>query len=345
MTSDSRAGPSSAGVSTAPVFIVGSPRSGTTLLYHMLLSAGGFAVYRAETHVFDTLVPRFGGLRRRRDREELLRHWIPSEYFRRSGLNPDEFRQRVLSECCHGGDFLRIFMGSIAAQQGVARWAECTPVHLLYIPEIKRTLPEARIVHIIRDGRDVALSMAKQGWVRPLPANAGGSTFAAAVFWEWLLEKGRNGLRRYPDDVLEVRYEQLVAEPDAVLGQVGAFIQHDLDYKGILESGIGSVSKPNTSFEGGKQDFNPVGRWKSCSAQEMALLEAAAGGLLRELGYGERLPSQHQSPRLALERTLYRAKFDIRGWLKHHTPLGARLTSIQLLKDYRAADSDRLMAT
>ena len=46
--------------SRAPVFVVGSPRSGTTLLYHMLLSAGRFAIYRAETHVFNVLVPRFG---------------------------------------------------------------------------------------------------------------------------------------------------------------------------------------------------------------------------------------------------------------------------------------------
>ncbi len=65
--------------STAPVFVVGSPRSGTTLLYHMLLSAGGFARYRAETHVFNTLAPRFGHLRRERDVAEALRTWLASD--------------------------------------------------------------------------------------------------------------------------------------------------------------------------------------------------------------------------------------------------------------------------
>jgi hypothetical protein len=46
----------------APVFVVGCPRSGTTVLYHMLLSAGGFAVYRSESNVFNLLVTRFGGM-------------------------------------------------------------------------------------------------------------------------------------------------------------------------------------------------------------------------------------------------------------------------------------------
>lgn len=53
----------------APVFVLGSVRSGTTLLYHMLLSAGGFAVYRSESNVFNLLEPRFGDLHVRRNRK------------------------------------------------------------------------------------------------------------------------------------------------------------------------------------------------------------------------------------------------------------------------------------
>jgi hypothetical protein len=51
------------GRKTAPVFVLGCPRSGTTVLYHMLLSAGNFAVYRTESNVFNLLVPRFRGMR------------------------------------------------------------------------------------------------------------------------------------------------------------------------------------------------------------------------------------------------------------------------------------------
>jgi len=70
----------------APVFVLGAPRSGTTLLYHMLLSAGGFAAFRAETHVFDLLGPRFGDLGKLRNRRRLLRQWLHTKSFRVSGL-------------------------------------------------------------------------------------------------------------------------------------------------------------------------------------------------------------------------------------------------------------------
>ena len=73
--------------STAPVFVVGSARSGTTLFYDMLLSSGGFAVYLAESNVFNMLGPHFGNLRTRADREELLRVWMASKLFRATGLD------------------------------------------------------------------------------------------------------------------------------------------------------------------------------------------------------------------------------------------------------------------
>src|SRR6266536_1366935 len=61
------------------VFVLGCPRSGTTVLYHMLLSAGDFAVYRSESNVFNILVPRFGDLRHKKNRRELLDHWFRSK--------------------------------------------------------------------------------------------------------------------------------------------------------------------------------------------------------------------------------------------------------------------------
>src|SRR5437764_1017221 len=120
----------------APVFVLGCPRSGTTLLYHMLLSAGDFALYRAETHVFDLLVPRYGNLRRLSARTKLVNDWLSTEYFQRTGLDAATLRARLLAECRNGGDFLRIVMQSVADQQGVSRWAECTPEHLLYLQQI-----------------------------------------------------------------------------------------------------------------------------------------------------------------------------------------------------------------
>src|SRR5206468_9163246 len=83
----------------APVFVLGAPRSGTTLLYHMLLSAGGFAVFRAETHVFDLLGPRFGDFGKLRNRRVLLEEWLRSNSFRISGLDPARVEELVLNHC------------------------------------------------------------------------------------------------------------------------------------------------------------------------------------------------------------------------------------------------------
>jgi len=108
----------------SPVFVLGSPRSGTTLLYSMLLSAGGFAVYLAESNVFNLLGPRFGDLRSRANRKRLLDAWLNSKLFLCSGLDAGHVRRRILEECQNGGDFLRIVMGEICELQGKQRWAE-----------------------------------------------------------------------------------------------------------------------------------------------------------------------------------------------------------------------------
>src|SRR3990172_5886948 len=262
---------------TAPVFVVGSPRSGTTLLYHMLLSAGGFAVYRAETNVFNMLVPKFGNLSARKNRDARMKKWLQSEFFQRSGLEAEEIRAKILAECRNGGDFLRILMESIAERQKVDRWAECTPTNLLYMPDIKRSLPDAVFVHMIRDGRDVALSLERQGWIRPFAWDKKRSALVAGLFWEWMVQKGRDNARRVTPDYMEVHYEGLVNQPRETLAKVALFIDHDLDYERIRQVGIGAVSDPNTSFEVDKEDggFGPVGRWRSrYSSQDLMRLEA-----------------------------------------------------------------------
>src|SRR5271169_195479 len=103
--------------SRAPVFVLGCGRSGTKLLYHTLLSAGGFAVYHAESNAFNLLGLRFGSLRRRGNRQKLLDSWLKSKLFQRSGLDRAEIEPRILNECRNTGDFLRIVMETIAAKQ------------------------------------------------------------------------------------------------------------------------------------------------------------------------------------------------------------------------------------
>lgn len=335
--------------STAPVFVVGSPRSGTTLLYHLLLSAGGFAVYRAQASVFNLLEPRFGDLSVARRRSSMLDAWLPSEFFRRSGLDGGRFRAKVQAHCRNAGDVLCLLMDSIAEQQRVARWAECTPENLLYVGAIKRTIPSAIFLHIVRDGRDVACSLSQQGWIGRRLRRQDDRVLYSGLYWDWMLRRGRHGLRACASDVMEVRFEELVANPTDVLAKVSGFVEHNLDYDHIREHGIGTVVEPNTSFPGQQpaRDFIPVGRWRwSMGAEALAELEGATGALLEELGYA--LQSDEQTRRGVLRRARTKRRiahsyFGGRYWLKTYTPLGRAFTNATLLHDFRAFDRDRLM--
>jgi len=321
--------PDTTGASTkdrgnAPVFVLGCGRSGTTLLYHMILSAGGFAVYRAESNVINLLQPRFGNLSIRRNREKLMDAWINSKLFRVSGLNADEIRNKVLQECRNGGDFLRIIMGGMARHQGVRRWADCTPEHLLYMSRIKETIPDALIIHIIRDGRDVALSTDKLGYIKRAPWDKMPSVMVAGLYWEWMVRRGREDGRKLAKDYLEIRFEDLVTEPRATLAKLGGFIDHDLDYDRIQQVGIGSVSEPNTSFKANDGNFNPVGRWKQgFSPQSLEMFEGLVGETLKELEYPLATDAMRlDDARLKRMRSLYRQYFNCKLYLKAKTPLG-----------------------
>lgn len=316
--------------SKAPVFVLGSPRSGTTYLYHVLLSAGNFAVYRAESQVFHMLEPRFGDLSIATNKSRLLQAWFKSRLFTATELVPEELEKKVMDECQNGGDFLRIAMQEMARHQGVERWAECTPDHILYLSRIKQTVPNALVIHIIRDGRDVALSMEKQGYPKRLPWDRAPVRMAAGVYWEWIVRRGREDGAKLGSDYIEVRYEDLVGQPLEVLVRLSTFIDQKLDYDEIRRVGIGSVSRPNSSFQNESVDggFNPIGRWrKHYSSEEAARFEGLVGNTLRDLGYP--LETGAITNRLGLRafRAQYRAYFEAKFYLRTRTPLGRFLVT------------------
>jgi Sulfotransferase family len=321
--------------SNAPVFVLGCGRSGTTLLYHMILSAGDFAVYRAESNAINLLEPRFGDLSVTRNKEKLMDAWLDSKLFRVSGLDAAQIRKKVVEECRNGGDFLRVIMGEMARQQGVRRWADCTPEHLLYLDRIKKTIPDALLIHIIRDGRDVALSMEKGNWIRPFPWHKKERLMVAGLYWEWIVGKGRESGRTLGADYTEVHFEELVSRPQETLTRLASFIDQDLDYDRIREVGIGSVREPNTSFRGESDgaEFNPVGRWRyKLQPTELRKFERLVGKTLQEMGYqlGADDSGQLEHPELNKMRTLYRAYFNSKLWLKAKTPLSKFLVTRDL---------------
>jgi hypothetical protein len=287
----------------------------------MLLSAGGFAVYLAESNVFNLLAPRFGDLTVPANRRQFIQTWLASKLFRASGLDSQTLEQQLLDECRNPGDFLRIVMDQITRVQGAQRWAENSPEGLLYLPTIKRLIPEALIIHIIRDGRDVAASLANVKYVRPFPWEERQGLIGAGVYWEWIVRQGRAYGKSLGSDYLEVHFEDLIARPETTLGTLGSFIEHKLDYSRIQEVAYGSVSRPNTSFkhESPGQGFSPVGRWKKAfSNEEIIKFEKIVGNTLSELGYSLSNNRSHSTMDLEsrITRFIHRSYFESKLWFK-----------------------------
>jgi Sulfotransferase family len=309
-----------------PVFVVGSARSGTTLLYHMLLSSGGFAIYRAETHVFNLLPPCFGDLRKEKNREKLFDFWTNSVIFKISGLEASLWKEQFFDHCTSYSKLLTFFMDSIADQQKVDRWAECTPLHLLHMKRIKQGIPGAKFIHIIRDGRDVAVSLNKLGWVKPLTFMGLDKLCTAVLRWEWTVNKGRQIGAEIGSDYTEVFFEDLLNNPEDELSKLGDFIKHKLDYKHIKSQGIGSVSKPNTAFKEEK-NVKPQERWRSLTSKQIASMEALVGKTLDKLAY--KLADQNNTNKKNIKASSFQltvtALYSMKFWLKFCSQLGGYL--------------------
>jgi hypothetical protein len=304
----------------------------------MLLSSGGFAIHRGFLPIYKMLIPRFGSMRSRANREQIFATWLRSKGFRRSGLDALQLSAPILNECRTGGDFIRVVMDSMAQSQQVQRWALYDPDNVLHAARVKRDIPNALFVHIIRDGRDIALSLKKMGGFTPLPwdRNQTESLVATSLYWEWMVRQGRAHGRKFPADYIEIRYEDLIINPRETLRKLGGFLEHNLDYDQIQRAALGRLSESNSSFreEGAKERINPLGRWKERLANaDVAAIEATVGDCLQENGYELSLPAaeRRRGLRQSWMRGMYPAFLGGKLWLKLHTPFG-RLANMSPLE-------------
>jgi hypothetical protein len=233
-------------------------------------------------------------------------------------------------------------MEEVAHRQGVDRWIDSTPTNIPHLLRIKKDFPDARIIHIIRDGRDVALSLDKRGWSRPLPWDRDKGLLAAGLYWEWIVRKGRKLSSALQPYYLEVRYEDLVDKPAETLPRLAVFLHHDLDYERIRQMGIGSVKTPLTSFKEDLEQgqFAPVGRWKSKDkfpSDQLVLFENLVGDCLQDLDYALSSTSAQAKHSLAVKRRrlVYHAYYEVKQWAKINTPLS------RLMVDYAAILIDK----
>ena len=325
----------STGRDCAPVFVIGSARSGTTLLYHTLLSSGLFPVYLGEPAVFDLLRPKFGTFQRRSNRERLMKCWLRSSMYRISHLEGEVIHDQVLKHCTSAGEFLRLVMGEVARLQGKMRWAVWGPDNLLYMRQIKKEIPDALFIHMIRDGRDVAISMNKEGWIRPLPWDHKHGLVISALHWKWKVTHGIQAGRALGADYLEVHFEELLDRHAVVLQKISTFIGQELKPDQIMQGSLGTMVSPNTSFqeESCSHEFRPVERWRRLlSESELREVESAIGPSLERLGYElAAKPSDNCRLRNRVMNQVYPRYFDMKLWLKENTILGM-LTNTDRMK-------------
>ncbi len=286
--------------STAPVFVVGGPRSGTTLLSAMLAAHSAFDC-GPETH----FLSRWSRLAQS-ERERIL---DPADWPERAtayvcslslgkqpiypmfGLEREEVRAWMAVRPPSLATMLESLTAQRAARAGAPRWVEKTPRHL-EVPElIVETWPQARIVRIVRDPRDAAVSLTKVPFGTPsLLTNLSvlaRMNEAAADFY------------RESGVALTVRYEDLVATPERELRRICGFV--DVDYEpGMLEdrSGATGVAAEHEWWKGdatGPLDRSRSGRWAEEMPPEVQHYAAInLGPLLEEHGYGEAVPPKKE---------------------------------------------------
>ena len=203
----------------------------------MLVSAGGFAFYRKETHLY-AIAPRFPDLASPAARDRFLQEYLAGYLGHVRGLAVEPMIRAALAESTTIGDFLPRLMTRITEAQRMNRWLEGTPAHVLCMESIKASVPDPLFVHVIRDGRDCALSTARQYLVAPLGLDRRRGTGVAALYWEWMVRAGRAYGRRNPADYDEVRFEELVGEPQRALERVGRFIGQTLDFERITQGSV-----------------------------------------------------------------------------------------------------------
>jgi hypothetical protein len=264
-----------------PVFIVGCPRSGTTLLRD-LLGAHPALTFPPESHFIPRFYRAYGDPRSERDARRLGAAILRTSWIREWGLAlaPADF-----ASCRSYRDVVSRLFEAWARQAGKRRWGDKTPQYVTDVPTLLEIFPAAKVVHIHRDGRDVALS-----WMgfRYGPGNV----FAAARAWKAHVEAGRRaGSAAPPASYREVRYETLVSEPDTTVRSLYEFLEEaDAPIAPPPPQPLPPnpfwIGRQKRSSAGDAVTTASCGRWKTAmSTRDRALFESVAGDLLRELGY------------------------------------------------------------
>jgi hypothetical protein len=294
-----------------PIFIVGCQRSGTTALAVMFDRHSTVAML-PETQFFN----KFFTLDQQRHTPEAVRELV------RRALEDDEIRnvqlqiEEVLAAFREGEmghpELFRAILTAYARKHGKDRPAEKSCGHLFASKTILQLYPQAKIICIIRDGRDVVRSLMKVSWGRAL------SLPVACLEWSRFTRCAlRLGQQIAPESFTIVRYEDLMLAPEPTLRRLCTFVGTNFEQRQLM-SGADSDVVPETELAWkGKAKTAPdpsrVEAWRrNAKPKSIAQMNLYMGKLLRKLGYSD---TQVRTTSL-LTRGLWQLKFlPFRRWV------------------------------
>lgn len=327
-----------AGRPNRPVFVGGCPRSGTTMLRTMLNTHPGLAMpheTRFLIAAWDRRA-RFGDLSVPKNRRRVAR-WIakrPKSRLPRLGVSEDELVARLESAPPTIGSVLGTPFVMYAERQGKKRWGDKRPSHAQRLEAVFAMFPDAQFVNMVRDPRAVVASVRKIGWYE-------GDIAQGADLWERSLQAVDHWRTKLgPDQLLEIQYEELVAEPREVLERIAGFLGLDPD-------GVDAMLRFHEKSDVPKdRTFHPrvstpvtteaVRSWESAlTKDEIAFVEHALAGGMRRYGYepspdGVPVPGElaRRYGRLRRRRALQRVRKGVgeaRLRLTYRHPVAAQL--------------------
>lgn len=291
-----------------PLFVLGYGRSGTKLLRAILTGCRGVRIADIETNclpLWSTLLPRYGDLSDRRNFDAFFRATASLPFFDYAAargrpidpvswyLEAAPFDLASLFE-----SLLKLHLGFDDAKDRL--WGDKSPTYTAHTAFLHQLYPQARFVHIVRDGRDCCAS-ARRAW--------GANVFRTAQRWNDTVQRPGIDLAGTAGVLLELRYEDLLADPETETRRVCEFL--DLPYDASLwrevESGeaVGRARQQR-----GLLAANNGGYRDALSPATVSRINRIAGDALARHGYE---PDAHSSERLGrLTATGYRVADGIR---------------------------------
>ncbi len=277
-----------------PVFIVGVPRSGTTLLAAML-SAHSHLSCGPETGFFrrlaavnpDALCDAASWPRAAVNFIAGIKHTGYGQYAEKRLLEKYRLEPaRIESFLAEKSPAVPHILAAVTEQYmhaaGKIRWIEKTPDHIQYLPILRRYFPESPVIHIVRDPRDVALSLTKVPW--------GAQSFFEALFFWRRFEGAGSEFLAADERSYVLRYEDLLTTPRETLTDLCRFIDEEFEPQMLDTSATGkSVNSRGVPWKAKASqplDKSRIAAWrKSISAAENIVAEAIVGDRMDFYGY------------------------------------------------------------